>query len=66
MNLGIELRMELYIMHIFHNWGKWKVESDRVVKYTTIMNMTGTVREIVQSKECSKCGLKIYKTTDIE
>ena len=53
-------------MCIFHNWTKWEVQSDRKINYTTIMGIKGILREVVQVRECTKCGLKKYKITDID
>lgn len=53
-------------MHFFHKWGKWVVESDRKLSYTTIIGASGICREVVQVRECAVCGLKQYKTTDID
>ena len=52
-------------MCIFHNWTKWEVSSDRMVNFTTIAGGSGVLREIVQVKECTKCGLKKFKTSEI-
>lgn len=35
------------------------------MNYTTPLGQTGTLREVVQVRECSICGLKDYKTTDV-
>ena len=53
-------------MCIFHKWTKWEVSSDRMIRYSTTLGDSGTLREIVQVKECTKCGLKKFKTTDID
>jgi hypothetical protein len=45
-------------MCIFHKWTKWKVISDRKAGFT--------IRQIIQMKECEKCGLQKFKTTDID
>ena len=52
-------------MHIFHKWSQWEVISDKKVYYTTIIGGSGILREIIQSRKCSICGLVQYKTTDI-
>jgi len=51
-------------MHIFHKWGKWEVISDRMVSYTSFTH-NGVLREIIQKRQCSVCGIVQYKTTDI-
>ena len=53
-------------MCFFHKWTKWKVLSDQKMSYSTAMGQSGTLREIVQVRECTKCGLKQYKTIDID
>lgn len=52
-------------IHIFHTWDKWKIESDRYVRYSTPLGASGILREIIQSKQCLDCGKVKYKTTDI-
>lgn len=54
------------MFHIFHSWTKWSTQTDRQLRYTTPLGIRGTLREIVQVRECTKCGLKDYKVTDIE
>jgi len=53
-------------MCIFHKWGKWEILSDKKMHYKTPLGEKGILREIVQVKECSKCGLRKYKITDID
>jgi hypothetical protein len=54
------------MFHIFHKWSNWTILSDKIMLYTTLLGSGGAVREIVQVRECSICGLKDYKTTDID
>ena len=53
-------------MCFFHSWSNWKIDSDKIVSYTTVMGGRGRVREVIQSKQCSKCGLIKYNVQDIE
>jgi len=53
-------------MHIFHSWSKWVVDSDRIISYIAYNGTKGTMREIVQSRECTVCALKQFKVKDID
>ena len=54
------------MFHIFHKWSNWTISSDKIMSYTTLLGSQGTIREIVQVRECLTCGIKSYKTTNIE
>ena len=54
------------MFHIFHNWSKWEIISDRRIGYTNTIGGVGQMREIVQMRTCLECNLKQYKTTDID
>jgi hypothetical protein len=46
----------------FHKWGKWTIYRNGNIKHCG--RVTGT--HIEQERMCERCGLRQYKSTDME